>query len=80
MKDKCCEIRTTSTRCCTHNFTVTSFELRHTPALDRRMMEQVVKPFPLAKGYLDDIIIFSQSLWKHLYHINPSGNESAVVN
>ena len=45
------------------------FGLAHAPASFQELMTGILKDFPFAIAYLDDIIIFSKTLQDHLSHI-----------
>ena len=45
------------------------FRLAQAPAYFQELMTGVLKDFPFAIAYLDDIIIFSRTAEEHLYHI-----------
>ena len=45
------------------------FGLAQAPAYFQELMTGILKGFPFAKGYLDDIIIFSKTPQEHLPHI-----------
>ena len=45
------------------------FRLPQAPAYFQELMTGVLKDFPFTSAYLDDIIIFSRTAEKHLYHI-----------
>ena len=45
------------------------FRLPQAPAYFQELMTSILKDFPFAIAYLDDIIIFSKTLQEHLLHI-----------
>ena len=45
------------------------FRLAQAPAYFQELMTSILKDFPFAIAYLDDIIIFSKTPQKHLSHI-----------
>ena len=45
------------------------FELAQAPAYFQELMTGILKDFPFAIAYLDDIITFSKTLQEHLFHI-----------
>ena len=45
------------------------FRLKQAPAYFQELMTSILKDFPFAIAYLDDIIIFSQTPQEHLSHI-----------
>ena len=45
------------------------FRLAHAPAYFQELMTSILRDFPFAIAYLDDIIIFSQTPQEHLSHI-----------
>ena len=45
------------------------FRLTQVPAYFQELMTSILKDFPFAIAYLDDIIIFSKTLQEHLSHI-----------
>ena len=45
------------------------FRLAQAPAYFQELMTGILKDFPFAIAYLDDIIIFSRTPWEHLSHI-----------
>ena len=46
------------------------FRLAQTPAYFQELMTGILKDFPFAIAYLDDIIIFSKTPQEHLSHIH----------
>ena len=46
------------------------FRLAQAPAYFQELMTDILKDFPFAIAYLDDIIIFSKTLQEHLSHIH----------
>ena len=46
------------------------FRLAQVPAYFQELMTGILKDFPFAIAYLDDIIIFSKTLQEHLSHIH----------
>ena len=45
------------------------FGLAQAPAYFQRLINEVLAPFDLAFGYLDDILIFSSDMETHLHHL-----------
>ena len=41
----------------------------NSPAYVQRQTDRLLRPFPFAKGYVDDIVIFSRTLEEHLAHL-----------
>lgn len=50
-------------------FNVMPFGLSCVPAIFQELMAIVLQGLPLATAYLDDILIFSENLEDHLYHL-----------
>ena len=54
----------------THKYVKVLFRLAQAPAYFQELMTGILKDFPFAIAYLDDIIIFSKTPQEHLSHIH----------
>ena len=68
MAQQCKEMTTFVCRYGTYKFEVIPFGLLNAPSIFQRMMDTIVRGLPFVRVYLDDVVIFSKTLEKHLGH------------
>lgn len=69
MSEECKEMTTFVCRFGTFKFEVMTFGLMNSPSTFQRMMDQIVKDFTFVRVYLDDVVVFSESLIEHIVHL-----------
>ena len=69
LREECKEKTTFVCRYGTYQFEVMPFGLMNAPSTFQRMMDQVFRHLNFVRVYLDDVVIFSESLEKHLEHL-----------
>ena len=50
-------------------FKVAVMGFRNSPAYVQRRIDDILRPFPFAKAYVDDIVIFSSTIDEHVLHL-----------
>jgi hypothetical protein len=53
-----------------YQFRVMPFGLKGAPATFQQMIDEVLREYPQARAYFDDIILFSNTLAEHLRHLS----------
>lgn len=61
------------TRYGTFQFKVMTFCLVSAPATLQRMMDGILRGLPFAKAYLDDILVLSRTMEKHMEYLRIEG-------
>ena len=51
-------------------FKVAVMGYRNSPSYVQRMIDNILRPFPYSRAYVDDIVIFSKSLTDHIKHLH----------
>ena len=69
LDESCKEKNTFVTRYGTFQFDVMPFGLMNAPSTFQRMMDHVIKDLPLVRVYVDDVVIFSQTMEDHMKHL-----------
>ena len=70
LREDCKEKTTFVCRYGTYQFEVMPFGLMNAPSTFQRMMDQVFRHLDFVRVYLDDVVVFSESLETHMKHLN----------